>query len=223
MDFKTPIEMLRATHYGNNYFVVYSHKLKRNVQLFSNFEYYNFLTLEVDPNVEIFCEQPYKIDIIVDGELKHAIFDVWVKYKDGTEEFQEVKYKSELEGSDKASMRSQEQIRRQQHWCDDNHIRFVVKTEEDVIRGRFWLQNLNVVVARIRRYLPLEDAYYTPLIMNALEKNELTLSELRNMNLLPINYELEHVCSLYCRGLVDMDLADKVLDNRMVIRRAEKR
>lgn len=36
MHFDTPINMPRATHYGNNYWEVYSNKLKRKVCLFSN-------------------------------------------------------------------------------------------------------------------------------------------------------------------------------------------
>ena len=78
MNFNTPIDMPRATHYGNNYYVTYSSKLKRNVHLFSNLEYYNFLDLECDPNVVKFCEQPLQIDVILGNEVKHAIFDAWV-------------------------------------------------------------------------------------------------------------------------------------------------
>ena len=82
MKFTTPIEMPRGTHYGSNYFIVYSHKIKRNVKLYSNLEYYNFLTLETDPNVEYFCEQPG-----FDASLKYAIdamgetaFDFYEKF-----------------------------------------------------------------------------------------------------------------------------------------------
>ena len=153
MKFEKPIDMPRSTHYGNNYFIVYSHKIKRNVKLYSNLEYYNFLTLEVDPNVEYFCEQPYEISINVDNMLRKAVFDIYVKYKDGREEFQEIKYKSELSEEDDASIRSQEQIRREQQWCEMNHITFVIRTEEDIIKGRFHMQNLNVIAARLRRYV----------------------------------------------------------------------
>ena len=114
MKFEKPIDMPRGSHYGSNYFIVYSQKIKRNVKLYSNLEYYNFLTLEVDPNIEYFCEQPYEISINIGNTLRKAVFDMYVKYKDGREEFQEIKYKSELSGEDDASIRSQEQIRREQ-------------------------------------------------------------------------------------------------------------
>lgn len=86
MKFTKPIDMPRATHYGNNYFAVYSNKIKRICHFFSNLEYYNFLSLEMNPEVESFCEQPLKIDIVLENELKHAIFDMWVSYRDGREE-----------------------------------------------------------------------------------------------------------------------------------------
>lgn len=63
MEFTKPIAMQRSTHYGNNYFSVYSNKIKRVVHLFSNLEYYNFLTLETNPQVETFCEQPLKLKL----------------------------------------------------------------------------------------------------------------------------------------------------------------
>ena len=81
MKFTTPIEMPRGTHYGSNYFIVYSHKIKRNVKLYSNLEYYNFLTLETDPNVEYFCEQPHEISVCIDNKLGKAIFDMFVEYR----------------------------------------------------------------------------------------------------------------------------------------------
>ena len=85
MKYEKPIEMPRGTHYGSNYFVVYSHKLKRNATLYSNLEYYNFLTLEVNPNVEYFCEQPQEIAICLENKIRKAIFDMHVVYKDGRE------------------------------------------------------------------------------------------------------------------------------------------
>ena len=217
MKFEKPIDMPRGSHYGSNYFIVYSQKIKRNVKLYSNLEYYNFLTLEVDPNVEYFCEQPYEISINIGNTLRKAVFDMHVKYKDGREEFQEIKYKSELSGEDDASIRSQEQIRREQQWCEMNHITFVIRTEEDIIKGRFHMQNLNVIAARLRRYIPTESAYYNGLIKKTLKKNCLTIQDMIEHKLLPIQHELDHICYLYSEGIIQMDVENQPLDNRMEI------
>ena len=66
----TPEEMPRGTHYGNNYYEVFSPKLRRTVRLFSNLEYNNYLSLEINPEVVSFCEQPYRAIIDFGGDKK---------------------------------------------------------------------------------------------------------------------------------------------------------
>lgn len=213
MKFTKPLDMPRGTHYGNNYFAVYSNKIKRICHFFSNLEYYNFLSLEMNPEVESFCEQPLKIDVIQENELKHAIFDMWVLYLDGREEMQEVKYNAELEGNDESAIRSQEQIRREEAWCKSNGIDFVVRTDKMIPKGRFYLKNLNIMSAHLRRYIPTEGAYYNPRIIDALGRNKvLTYSELMDNDLLPINNELNHLCYMYEKGLIHMNIENRPLD-----------
>lgn len=213
MKFKKPLDMPRGTHYGNNYFAVYSNKIKRICHFFSNLEYYNFLSLEMNPEVESFCEQPLKIDIVQDNELKHAIFDMWVLYRDGREEMQEVKYAAELEGDDESAIRSQEQIRREEAWCKSNGIDFIVRTDKTIPKGRFYLKNLNIMSAHLRRYIPTESAYYNPRIIDALSKHKvLTYAELMDNDLLPINNELNHLCYMYEKGLIHMNIENRPLD-----------
>lgn len=213
MNYTTPIEMPRGTHYGNNYHIVYSSKLKRICNFFSDLEYYNFLSLEIDPMVETFCEQPAKIEIIEENEIRHVIFDMWVRYKDGREEFQEVKYSSELKGYSEEALRSQEQIRKEQRWCNDNNIAFVVRTDKTIPKGHYFIKNANIISARLRRYLPTEDKYYNPLIIAALKKAKLlTVSELIDNGLLPINNEFNHLCYMYERGLISMNMSDRPID-----------
>lgn len=215
MKFTTPISMPRNTHYGNNYFAVYSNKVKRVCHFYSNLEYYNFLSLEINPEVDTFCEQPLKIEIIQDNEIKHAIFDMWVKYRDGREELQEVKYSAELDGTDEKSIRSQEQIRKEKQWCISNNLDFVIRTEKTIPKGRFFLNNANIMSAHLRRYIPTEDKYYNPRIINALEKNNtLTIAELITNELLPLNNEISHLCYMYEKGLINMNIESRPLDNK---------
>lgn len=96
MDYTEPISMPRGTHYGNNYYEFMSRKNRRIVTAFSNLEYWNQICMEMDANVEKYCEQPLKTQVYLDGQTYETVFDVWVKYKDGREEFQEVKYADEL-------------------------------------------------------------------------------------------------------------------------------
>jgi len=223
MRFEKSIEMPRGTRYGNNYYSVYSKKINRLVKLYSTLEYYNFLVLETSSEVKYFCPQPLKIDIIQEDKLKHAIFDVWVEYRDGRNEFQEVKYSKELTGNEPEAIRSQEQIRRQESWCKDNNVNFVIRTEKDIIQGPFHIQNLNVIAARVRRYTPTENAYYEPRIIQELEVNKtLTVSELIMKKLLPIGNELNHICYLYVKGTIDMDINKRPLDSNIEVQLCQR-
>lgn len=211
MDFNIPVTMPRSTHYGNNYFVVYSNKIHRTCNFFSNLEYYNFLTLEINPEVDKFCEQPLKIKIVQNNELKYAIFDMWVRYRNGREEMQEVKYNTELIDN----IRSQEQIRREEIWCRENGIDFCVRTDKTISKGRFFLNNANIIASRLRRYIPTESAFYNPRIIKTLEQyNSLTIAELIENEMLPINNEVNHLCYMYEKGLIKMNIEDQPLGDK---------
>ncbi|KRE38153.1 hypothetical protein ASG81_19960 [Paenibacillus sp. Soil522] len=84
----------RNMRYGSNYWESFSPKLNRNVR-FSDLEYDHWVLLEANHNVKIFCEQPLRIKHLFNGELAESIFDMWVKYQDGSESFIEVKYSNE--------------------------------------------------------------------------------------------------------------------------------
>ena len=73
--FTTPIKMPRGTHYGSNYWMFESKKIHRCVTAYSNLEYENLLTLEMNPEVEYYCEQPYSATVFVGGKEYKTIFD----------------------------------------------------------------------------------------------------------------------------------------------------
>lgn len=215
MNFTKPIEMPRSTHYGNNYYAVYSKKIHRICHFYSNLEYFNFLSLEINPMVKKFCEQPVKINIVQENKMQSAIIDMWVLYYDGKEEFQEVKYTSELVGNTAESIRSQEQIRREELWCKENNIDFIIRTEKSIPQGRFYLSNANTIAAYIRRYTPKEDKFYTPKIIEVLEKyKKVTIEDLINNCLLPLNSEMAHLCYMYEKGLICMNINNQPLGNK---------
>lgn len=218
MNFDKPIDMTRATHYGNNYYEVYSRKLKRIVRLFSSLEYANFLTLEMNPSVIKFCEQPLEIEIILEGMSKKAIFDFWVLYNDKREEMQEVKYLQELNGTDEKSLRSQEQIRREKKWCEDSKISHVIRTDEDIYSGRFFIKNLEYLAAKARRYVPVDDNYYRPLILSALKgSRKVSITDMVKYEILPTGHEMDYISYLYYKGVITMDLATRPIDGKMEV------
>lgn len=216
--YNEPVKLPRGTHYGNNYFSVYSKKLKRIANFFSNIEYYNFLSLEMNPDVENFCEQPREIEIYVDGETKKAVLDMWVLYKDGTEEFQEVKYESELTGSDQKSLRSQEQIKREMLWCKEHNYNFVVRTDTDICKGKYTVSNLNVMAARVRRYTPMDDFYDLYIQKQLINYEKLSIGDMIHNNMLPKGNELNQICYMYYKGIITFDISNRPLDEKTIIR-----
>lgn len=134
-----PLIKKRTGRYGNNHWMVYSPKLKRDVNLFSDLELDHWVLLETDPNVETFCEQP---DIASDEEDdRTSILDTWVKYKDNTEVFIEIKYSNDLDNED-----VQKQISTQKKWCEKNGKAHRVMTEKDIRNNLILLENLKEMI-----------------------------------------------------------------------------
>ena len=63
MDYTTPIKMPRNMHYGSNYYEFLSKKLGRVVTAFSSLEYWNQICLEMNPQIEKYCEQPIETEV----------------------------------------------------------------------------------------------------------------------------------------------------------------
>lgn len=221
MDYKytNPINMTRGTHYGSNYWEVYSKKINRKVKLFSNLEYENFLSLELNPEIEYFCEQPLEVEIFLDGNKKKTIFDMWVKYKDGREEFQEVKYLSEINGDTEKSIRTKKQIEVQRKWCSDNNQNYVIRTDNDIQKGRFTIRNLKLIAGRIRRYDIPNRSYSQEKLVNYITKQEgAIIKDLFESSILPIGKELEFLCLMHYLGVIRLEIDDKPINKDTGVR-----
>lgn len=151
MEYTTPVKMPRSTHYGNNYYEFMSRKLNRIVTAFSSLEYWNQICLEMDCHVETYCEQPLETEVFFDGQTYRTVFDVWVKYKDGREEFQEIKFAEELENKNAISGRSYKQIAIQKAWCEQNGKTYVVKTDRDIMFGTHYIRNILYLYPKVLR------------------------------------------------------------------------
>ncbi len=114
--YETPVFRQRSSCYGSNYWVFMSRKVRRRVAVFSNLEYENILTFEMDPEVEWYCEYPLETTVYVGGTEEKVLFDVWVRYVDGQELLQGVTYSSK-EGERK-------KIALQAKWCIQNDVRY---------------------------------------------------------------------------------------------------
>lgn len=216
MYFDKPIKMPRGTHYGNNYWEVFSNKMNRKACFFSNLEYHNFLTLEMNPKVVQMCEQPLEIEVMIDGKLEKSILDFWIKYNDGSEQIQEVKSIESLTEGSKDYIRTKSQIHKQKLWCEENNIAYTVRSEKEIYTGEYTIDNYAYMAARVRRYTLPEDAksYRNVLIgyLEACKKTDIRI--LIESGRLPLGNEMNFLCCMQFEGVIHMNINDRPLDYR---------
>ena len=196
-----PLQIKRCTKYGNNYWETYSPKINRNVKLFSDLEYDNWLYVETNPDIISFCEQPLKIQVNIDGKIKESIFDMWILYKDNTEEFIEVKYYSEVTGTSKRAIRSQNQIAAQRKWCEENNYKYCVKTDLEIRKNLHYLNTLKYVISEVKR---CKDINYLDckIILELLKDRCLSISSIIKKSKLGPYYVMKIICYLIYTGSI---------------------
>jgi hypothetical protein len=213
-----PIQMPRGRKYGSDYFIVPSHKLGRNITLYSNLEFKNWLTIEMNPHIIAFCEQPYKAEMLYNGILKNTVFDMWVKYDDNREEFQEIKYSKELVGNDKHAIRSQEQIEFQRKWCKINKMMYVIRTEKEIEIGPYYIENLLHLTSRIKHYSHIKAKELYPHIKAALLEGPISILQLSsNLKCISVEDMLSIIAYAVYDGIVTLPLQDNCIGTDMEV------
>ena len=200
MDYTTPIKMPRNMHYGSNYYEFLSKKLGRVVTAFSSLEYWNQICLEMNPQIEKYCEQPLETEVYYDGKIHKTIFDVWVKYKNGNEEFQEIKLTEELEGEDAINGRSYKQIAVQKAWCEQNGKTHVLKTDRDIILGTHYIRNLLYLYPKVLRYENTDTIAEKHLLKFIEDREIVTVGQLINNGIISRQNGIDIIATLYYKG-----------------------
>lgn len=83
----TPVELPHGFEIHSDFFVLMSPKMGRQMKFYSSLEYHHALLLEGTPEALQFCEQPLKIQL----HSKWYVFDCWIRWSDGREEYREIK------------------------------------------------------------------------------------------------------------------------------------
>jgi TnsA endonuclease N terminal len=149
-----PIPMKRSMKYGNNFWHGYSYKVKRDTYFFSDLEYEHWMIVETNPHIVDFCEQPLEIKYFYNGKLRSSIFDMWVKYDNGQEEFREVKYQSHLEKAHPKYEETIKQITIQKEWCRTKGFPYSVQTDEKIRCNPLWVDNCRILISYVRMAQP---------------------------------------------------------------------
>lgn len=151
-----PLTIPRSKKYGNNYWTPRGNKVgKRTIELHSDLEFDHWLTVETNPKVKTYCEQPLEISYVLNGQLRTSVFDMWILYLDDSETFVEVKYEKELVSTHPKYDRTKRQIEAQQEWCRINNKAYEVRTEKFIRSGRHSIENrTSIATAVLNRSKP---------------------------------------------------------------------
>lgn len=209
-----PIDIPRSTHYGNNYWIFHSVKLNRSVTAYSNLEYYNLIILEMTHDVEWYCEQPLKASVMMTTDIKprKIIPDVYVLYRSGREEFQEIKYSDEYNSETDKGLRDRAQVEAEQQWCKENHYDFSLRTENEICTGRYFIQNLEIMSTYVRRQNGIRNKNIASAIALYLDEHDyVKISDLVEAHIMPKETALSEISLQYYFGDINLHMSNKPL------------
>lgn len=202
MEYYEPVKMPRGTHYGSNYYEFLSRKQNRIVTAYSSLEYWNQICLEMNYKVDKYCEQPLKTEVFFDGCRHETVFDVWVKYTDGTVEFQEVKMSEEIEDGDNYDERSSKQIVLQKAWCEQNGVNYRVRTDKDIVLGTHYIRNLLYLYPKVLRIDSLDSTAERYILKYISERGLITAGQLVNGGIISSKTGIDLLAYLYYKGKI---------------------
>ena len=208
--YEKPIERPRSSKYGSNYWLFHSRKVRRRVAVFSNLEYENILTLEMNPEVEWYCEYPLETTVYVGGKEESILFDVWIQYADGRDAFQGVAYSSAEE--------SHKGIALQAKWCIQNGLEYEYRNEKNIQKGRFLVRNLSILASRARRFRTPSVNADQMIIGYLADIRRASISVLEESGRFDTGKTLDYLADLYYRGIIDFrHISDECISGNMEV------
>ncbi|NOU89012.1 hypothetical protein GC102_25160 [Paenibacillus sp. LMG 31460] len=156
--FDKPVVKWKGGRYGNNWWFKYSPKVKRNVDMYSDLEYDNWILIENDLIIRTFTEQPHRVQEWLKGEYIDTIFDMWCVPQHEKGYFMEVKYEHELDPRNpQYNERSAEQVAKQQKWCEYHGYKYIIRTDRIIRENKILLNNYKEIIPYIDdRRIPVD-------------------------------------------------------------------
>ena len=151
----------------------------------------------------------------IGGKEYKTIFDVYVVYKNGREEFQEIKYQQELDSDSAKGKRSQKQIGIQKMWCIQNNFQYTLRTDNDIEKGQHFIRNLSVLSAKSRRFHVTSTEADKAIISYLSRLQKTTIGLLSESGRFEPNKTLDYLSDLYYRGIIRFeDICNDCLNNK---------
>lgn len=201
--------------YGNNLWQAYSPKLGRNIKLYSDLEYHHWILVEATPEIVTFCEQPVRMLSRVEGRDRASYIDMWVKFKDGAEQYRELKYAKDLaQLEDKPFLRRQLFI--QESWCRRNGAEHLVVTDEVVHANKLLLRNWRLILSILANARDADHRRLRQTILDIVDAHgKISIDELRRMIIGPEAALLAAIFELIQKGSIRAPLDTAELNHFM--------
>ena len=123
---------------SSNYWESYSPKMSRKVCFFNDLDHDHWITIEANPRVKRFCEYPAKLTFQADGKEMSALFDMWILWSDGKEEFRIIGFPTSPKTIGKPDS---EWTKRVEGWCREHGATFSYINEERVRANPLFISN----------------------------------------------------------------------------------
>ncbi|WP_185805395.1 TnsA endonuclease N-terminal domain-containing protein [Bacillus canaveralius] len=216
-----PVINPKTSHFGSNFWDGFSNKINRDVNFYSDLEYEHWILVETNPLIVSFCEQPKKIRDEYEGDWHESIFDMWIKWYNGKEEFIEIKYEKDVaDAKTRLTKRSNKihiQLQIQQSWCRRENYPYRLVTESD-IRRQPELSNRKMFLPFIRGFENI-DEIVAQKVYNLITKEEKTISELFNLSGIDIFILNPILFYLYYQGKISIDFEKAFYTNQSKVRK----
>lgn len=145
-----PQAIVKGSSYSSNLSLLYSPKKRRDINIFSDLEFYNWLFVEFNPRIKDYCEQPLTIKEPYEGKEVSSRFDMWILHDTGIHEFQEVKSSSCFIKGEKGYKNTLKQTTVQRNWCNNNDKLYTIRTEKELLTNLYIINNLKKIHAFVR-------------------------------------------------------------------------
>ncbi|MCP9284619.1 MULTISPECIES: hypothetical protein [Bacillus] len=193
----SPINIKRSSKFGNNYWEAYSPKLKRNVRLFSDLEYDFWVLVETDPKILTFCERPFEVKYFnKNNKVLKTFFNMWVKWRNGHEEFIVVKYSTNVTSTN---------IKILEQWCQKHKKNFAIRSEINIRGNTVLLENMKLLLPYLsNRSHPIDTDLYV--IKQEIQRNKHSVGYLEDRLSIGSSRIKEAIFHLYNKGIIDANL-----------------
>ena len=137
---------------------------------------------------------------------------MWVRYKNGNEEFIEVKYDAELKGKSKKALRSIRQTNVQREWCSKNNKNYRIVTDLEIRENLTLLTNQKTILNYVRN-LEINECILKQIINSIDNTKESTISKIMyTVHVECKNSLLAHIYYLIFTAKISSDIDIKNLD-----------